>query len=307
MLRFILSFLLLPILLWGEEPVLILNAPNVEALPRNFRTCNDPFKANLSLSRQGLNSLLISGSAQFAELELKQAIKKINYTNGPLIIVDLRQESHGFINGIAVSWFMTDNAINRGKTSLEIKQAEQKLLEGLKTLKEVKITKILSKSGQAQIENVSTAIEQVQTVFDEEALVKKFKAGYFRIYVPDHQAPGNAHVDEFLLFVKQLKPNTWLHFHCEAGKGRTTAFMCMYDMMRNAKTVSFDEIIRRQGALHPSNYKILKLKSIGHPDYASNIARSAFLREFYDYAKGNTDNFQTSWKNYKSKKTASVL
>jgi len=299
MLKFILTLLIFPMLICAEEAVLILNTPNDEALPRNFRTCNDPFKEKSMISREGLDSLLMSGSAQFSELGFNLVLKKIKYEKGPLIVVDLRQESHGFLNGIAISWFTTGNAINRNKSSSQIKMDEQKLLEALKSQKEAKITKVLSFTKQDVIDKVSISTEPVRSVSDEEAIVKKQKALYFRIYVADHQAPSDAQVDEFLAFVKQLKPNTWLHFHCEAGKGRTTTFMSMYDMMHNAKNVSLDEIVKRQEALHPAGYNVLKLKSPDKFDYAYNKARGEFLREFYNYAKENADNFQTSWTSYK--------
>ena len=46
----------------------------------------------------------------------------------------------------------------------------------------------------------------------------------------------------------ELKDN-WLHFHCKQGIGRTTTFMIMYDIMKNAKEVSLDDIVKRQVAL----------------------------------------------------------
>lgn len=44
------------------------------------------------------------------------------------------------------------------------------------------------------------------------------------------QSPEN--IDEFIKLYKSLPKDAWLHFHCEAGKGRTTTFLAMYDMMK---------------------------------------------------------------------------
>ena len=41
-----------------------------------------------------------------------------------MLIVDLRQESHGFLNGNAISWYGTRNAANEGKIGRQI-EAEQ--------------------------------------------------------------------------------------------------------------------------------------------------------------------------------------
>jgi hypothetical protein len=47
----------------------------------------------------------------------------------------------------------------------------------------------------------------------------------------------------------RLPENAWAHFHCEAGLGRTTTFMVLYDMLRNANRVSLEDIVQRQKIL----------------------------------------------------------
>ncbi|TMM11177.1 MAG: protein tyrosine phosphatase, partial [Actinobacteria bacterium] len=112
--------------------------------------------------------------------------------------------------------------------------------------------------------------------------------GYFHLTVPDHYRPQNEQVDRFVAFVRDLPPNTWLHFHCRAGVGRTTTFMAMYDMLRDAKTLSMNDILRRQVAVGG--------KDLLGGDVSGNdnkTERVQFLRQFYDYAQTNLDGFQT--------------
>jgi hypothetical protein len=65
----------------------------------------------------------------------------------------------------------------------------------------------------------------------------------------------------------------------------------MADMLRNAKNVSFEDIIHRQHILGGINLAKKKSKK---PDILKEKAQSrlTFLGEFYEYAKANT---QESW------------
>jgi len=67
--------------------------------------------------------------------------------------------------------------------------------------------------------------------------------------VTDHVRPLDDAVDRFILAVRALPDGAWTHFHCEAGLGRTTTFMVLYDMLRNANRVSLEDIVRRQKIL----------------------------------------------------------
>ena len=129
-----------------------------------------------------------------------------------------------------------------------------------------------------------------KTVQTEEEVVKAAGLGYFRLTIPDHLKPQNEEVDRFVAFVRDLLPGTWLHFHCRAGIGRTTTFMALYDMMRNGKALSLDDILQRQVAVGG------KYLTASDADADENKAeRAKFLQQFYDYAKSNQDGFKTSF------------
>src|SRR5437867_10804999 len=74
------------------------------ALPRNFRTTDDPLKANNGETPAtiGLSDLRASGSGEFTADNLKLLLAR---THGPVTVVDLRQETHIFVNHLPVSWY----------------------------------------------------------------------------------------------------------------------------------------------------------------------------------------------------------
>ena len=81
-----------------------------EALPRNFRTSADALRAPAKKfhldaayvpSREGMDALHISGSSAFTPAQLKNVVAKLREkTAGPIYDVDLRQESHGYLDGM---------------------------------------------------------------------------------------------------------------------------------------------------------------------------------------------------------------
>ena len=127
-----------------EGRVWRLDATDVTALPRNFRTTDMSFRpvekkyqqeidAAYIPSRRGLSRLHASGSAQFTEKQL-QALAGVlkEKASGPVYIVDLRQESHGFANGIPISWYGPRDWGNKGKSHHAVLQDEKNRLHHLK-------------------------------------------------------------------------------------------------------------------------------------------------------------------------------
>jgi len=64
--------------------------------------------------------------------------------------------------------------------------------------------------------------------------------------------------------------------------------MSMYDMMHNAKNVSFEDIMKRQTLIGGSDL-------LNVDDKDKSETRLDFTKKFYNYCKENQDGFQTSW------------
>jgi protein-tyrosine phosphatase len=247
---------------------LVLDSQNYNDIPKHFRKSTDTLNTqnNSGLNLNGLNTLNISGSQQFSEYNLPLIIESIG-NSLPITVIDLRQESHGFINGAPVSWANTRNDANIGLTKAEVLIDEYNKLSSIKL--NVPITYYNHK-------NITIVPEKVE---DEEHLVTSKSLSYIRIPVTDGKIPTDDMVDYFVELVKLQPKDTWLHFHCKQGIGRTSTFMIMYDMIKNSMDVTADDIIKRQLLL--ANFDESHIKSF------SNNERITFLQDFYKYCKVN--------------------
>ncbi|WP_051676991.1 phosphatase domain-containing putative toxin [Maridesulfovibrio frigidus] len=277
---------------FADDSVLILDAPAVENLPRNFRTSAFPFKNSTdSPSRTGLDTLKISGSGQFSADQFDVMRSNLPAT---VTVVDLRQEFHGNLNGAAVCWFSYRDSGNKGLDSAQVTSGEQEALSLLGAQKEIQLGMNIIKNDDGGFKVDKKYQLKPHTVYSEHELMGARGVGYIRIACTDHLRPPDVAVERFVKFVRNLKSDVWLHFHCRAGKGRTTTFMLMYDMLRNANKLDLGTLAARQKMIGGSGLlgkvstdKEWKIE-IGHE-------RQNFIRKFYDYAKANPNGLPMTW------------
>jgi len=240
----------------------------------------------------GLSDLHIAGSAQYSPDEWQAMMQR--FANQPLKVFDLRQESHGLLNQLGISWYGPENAANAGKTQQAVNQDQALRLKDLSRQAVVTVFQIVEKSPAGVVVQAIPSQHLVQAVLSEARFVAQKGYAYQRLYVQDHHAPTDDQVDQFMLAVRDFPPSQWLYFHCRGGRGRTTTFMALYDMLHNAKKVSFHDIMARQVALGGEDLTILP-----SPDsfkYQPALERLLFLKKFYRYAATNQDQFKTSWR-----------
>jgi hypothetical protein len=262
------------------------------ALPAGFRTSLSPLQAPAAryhldnayaAAVTGLDRLQASGSAQFSAQGLQAAIKAIRErTAGPIYVVDLRQETHGFFDDVPVSWYGRRNWGNIGKTAEEICRQEKKSLAGAEG-RQVIASRVAASSD---MPSQPTAV-LVKKAVTEEKLVHEAGLRYERIMATDHRWPAPEAVDKFVAFSQGLPADAWLYFHDQAGAGRTTLFMAMYDMMRNPGT-ALKDILYRQHELGGTylGYHIDEIKKGDwEADYINETARN--IAAFYDYVQQN--------------------
>lgn len=280
-----------------KEAVLKVDREDVQQLPRNFRTSNDAYKVQVGKtmpSRLGLDELRESGSSIFSEMEFAEVLKRL--PQGKVIVVDLRQESHGYLNGTAVSWFGENNWGNDGMSLEQVKPIERSLLD--KTLVESPVAVHRFNDAKDRVED--EFMLEVKNARTEEEMVRQHGAGYFRLALSDHFRPDDADVDRFIQFYRTLPKDAWLHFHCFAGQGRTTIFMVMYDILKNAKKLSYDEIVYRQALIGvvdlrdiPASKKNWKRKAY--------VERAQFTKHFYEFVRQSPDGLTQSWSEWAKK------
>ncbi|SHI94794.1 Inositol hexakisphosphate [Clostridium cavendishii DSM 21758] len=266
---------------------IILDEEHYTEMPRSFRKTSDLsiIQDNKTLNLNGLDKLNISGSHQFSENNLPLLVEKIG-TKLPITVVDLRQESHGFANGLPLSFANEKNDANINLTRGQVIAKENI------DLASIKLNEPLTFFNYPNITITPTKVE------NEETLTKSKSLAYIRIPVTDDKMPTDDMVDYFIQLIKNEPKDNWLHFHCKHGVGRTTTFMIMYDMMKNYKTVSADDIIKRQ--LFLANLKDSDIKPFYDKDALT------FLQNFYKYCKENGDNLNVKWSDWK-KTTATTI
>ena len=275
-----------PVLIWDID----LNLAN--DVPRNFRTTND--RPNEGSGEKtvttGLSDLRASGSGEFSLEGLKTLLPRMQ---GPVTVFDLRQETHLFVNDLPLSWYASHDWANVGRTQADIEKQEAEKVQSFKPGSDIEVRpgQPVKHGNGSSVTPQRVTVERAST---ERDVVESAGAHYVRVAVTDHAPPLESAVDRFVVGVRRLPQNAWAHFHCEAGLGRTTTFMVLYDMLRNANRVSLDDIVQRQKILS-KGYDVLQPPDADDwkASYAAN--RAKFVRAFYDYARTNPNGRPKLW------------
>ena len=168
----------------------------------------------------GLKSAWVSGSGVPRADDFTSLANLIHHmTDGQathIIDLDLRQESHGYLNGEGITLAERHDWINRGKTKTKALADEAKWLNQLRL--QPTVTVLSAKNfKEGHLENGTTIpVESVQTEAD---LATSAHLDYERFMVTDHLPPNDASVDRFVALVDHADPKTWFHIHCRGGDG----------------------------------------------------------------------------------------
>lgn len=240
-----------------DATMIILDSDSTKPLPNRYRD---------------IPTLNISGSAEFTPCQVEPLKNAINKPS--ICIVDLRQESHGNINDYAISFYDRYKLLNNGFTTVETIEKENEELDRIKLGSDVNI---YHKTGR-----LFKTVE-VKSVSNEESIVVKGGMHYKRFAVRDGGIPTPIIVNDFIDFIKNKPDDLHLHFHCDAGEGRTTTFMAMYQIMNNPNNLSLEQILTYQ-------------YNVGGIILTNDKYRAEFLQEFYNYVNQNKDtNYETSY------------
>ncbi len=244
----------------------------------------------------GIKELAISGSEEPSEKGWKDISDYISRHKSsrsqPVLVLDLRQESHGYLNGKAITLVSEYDWINKGKGNNQSLTDQENWLKSLRVQK--KIRGVLSSQQFAAKEYSNGRTVSVKVVKNEKDLVSGLGFEYHRLYVTDHAAPFDSEVDAFLTIIKNAPKDTWFHIHCRGGKGRTTSFFVMYDMLKNADKVSFEEIIARHASIPPyyNLFEVNRADPFLTPYYEQRLL---FLSHFYQFAQQFLKGYQGTW------------
>ncbi len=258
---------------------LIFDSIREQGLPSHFRVMDGPFAAaGTPPSRLGLDRLRASGSEQPSRSELATAIRGLA---DAVTVVDLRQESHALLGEHPVSWYGPRNWANDGKTLAEVEADEAARIRALPAPGTAAVARVFAKSPDGLLSDTRPERLSYDRARGEGETLAELGLGAFRLAVRDHSPPADADVDRFVGFVRELPEGAWLHFHCHAGDGRTTTFLLLYDMLRNAPDLGLEELAARQRLLGG-----IDLLHTPHDGWKGPLydARAAFLDRFHRYA-----------------------
>ena len=233
-----------------------------------------------------LTDVNMSGSAQFSEDQFHDLAQQLREVSDDVWIVDCRLESHGLANGIAVSLCSEDNAANLGKEADEVMTEE----EELSSLIGAAITAFTTEKDQP-IDSTEILVETWKT---EKTLVEEEGFRYLRLACPDHCWPPANVIDDFIAMTQIMDDDAWLHFHCQAGSGRTGAFMTIYEMMQRPDA-SVEEILQHQAETGSGN-----LLDHAAPEKSfDQKARSVMGRAMYRYINENRESdYEQTWSSW---------
>ncbi len=242
-------------------------------------------------SEEGMDTLCISGSAQFSVPQFRELASSLRECAGDrtVYVFDLRQESHGLVNeGIPLSWYGTHNWANEGMTLEEVEADESERLGAMigSTIE------AYARKGETPIE--PPMLISVESVMTEKELVESEGFEYIRLPIRDHSWPTAETIDTFVSFVKSIDPDqSWLHFHCLGGRGRTGVLMMIYDMMMNPDVPMQDIAVRQ--AMTGSGYVLYTEDSDSYkvPLYEEKVRMTPL---FYEYVQQNREsNYDVPW------------
>lgn len=231
------------------KPVLVHDFVNPSRLRSTDGDCSDL----VDINRDGLDRISMSGIEQFSAAQLDSIIQAAHPKT--IVVLDTRQESHGFVDGKPISWTALDNRNwgNVDKAAADIVPKEAKKLNKLAARFDgatlhIPYSSTAKKKTDLPPIRISVQRDKVES---EQQLVERKGCVYIRTPIADHASPDLEAMDHLTRHVRALvreKGLDNLHFvvHCRGGMGRTTLVMSALDMLVNARDVSSHDIIDRQ-------------------------------------------------------------
>jgi len=201
----------------------------------------DPKNPNPTNFRQGTGlqdtPFRASGSHQLDVSGFATVLKPVAPPGTQLYLVDLREESHLFFDGRAVSWYADKDFANVGQTLDWIIADEAAQLERITALPETQLY-CIQEDDQGNVTPTGYSELVVKSAATEENVAAQFpfSTKYVRIPVTDHCMPSEDALNTFTNLCLGLKSGDWVHCHCHGGDGRTTTFLALFDMVNWFKT-----------------------------------------------------------------------
>jgi hypothetical protein len=134
----------------------------------------------------------------------------------------------------------------------------------------------------------------------EGEIVQNFGDGVY--YMPLKENPGwlgnQAFMEDLIKFFESIPEGSPVYAHCFHGKGRTTIFIVLYDIFRNAKQVPLQDIADRHYCLGREHILDTNLWLKGTWTQEALNARTELIKRFYDYMTDPHGYGAQTWTNW---------
>jgi predicted protein tyrosine phosphatase len=218
----------------------------------SFRTMQDKISSTEQVDLKGLRELQASGGPSVDFDRLK---KDLSHIKNRIIIVDGTNQSQGYIKKIPTTF------LGYSSKDTDLRHFIRRLIY------------------------TYSLEEHPELITPEQEIAKKYGFEYQSIAIESKFLSPDASIDAFLNFIDTLPDNTWLHFHCRHGKGRTSMMLAMYDIMKNAPAVHLHDIVKRQhllGSIDLSDTQPWVKAKKTYPAGALQ-RRKKFIEQFYTF------------------------
>ena len=254
-------------------------------------------------TREGLDHLYLSGSSRLSDKDMQVVLPWLKEHAGdmPIYILDLRQETHGYVNGNHVSWYGYINWSNIGRRREDILREEDSIFHSLKGQRIV--VGNISGSNNYVMTNAQNLLVDVDSAWTEKEMVERYGLNYLRLVALDHVFPCDYVIDQFLDIYRSLPERAWVHMHCQAGRGRTTLWMSFFDMLRNPD-LPMKDILYRQTQLGGTSL-FYQGKRPGEQKWRVSLftETSYLVPLLYAYVQDNKQNgYSVPWSEWKRQK-----
>ncbi len=269
---------LLPCLIVFLSGMYIYDMQKMSELPR-FRSTDHPFKTTSVTplpTRKGLEILRISGSRRPTQGGLK---KNLGSMGMPVYSFDLQQEDHYYINGSPARWYGYDSAAEAG----------------------VNMAIIGTRHYIRRLIHTGKLVHTKEDMQTEKEITEALGFKYIGILQTRHRIPKAEQVDQYMDTINSIPQPSWIHFHCNGGRSRTSLAMVMYDIMKNGREVSVEDIVKRQHLLGSED--LFDTRVWATSTYTKEMLenRAEFIKAFYRYVNDPEGYGVTKWSEWSAK------
>lgn len=181
-----------------------------------------------------IDDLLASGSGQFSDdqlaILLNDIVQRRNIHPSKIVVIDLREESHLFANGIPFKIMGGNEKTAKNYTSKNEKAIQKELHKKKKIVLEPRKIKKEDRLKKNSLKIRKSVQLESAIIKTEEELCRNYGVQYWRLPIANN--PEKAAINKFIKFASSLPKDTWVHIHCRGGEEITTTFLAILEMMR---------------------------------------------------------------------------